>query len=62
MSESSVSQSFNVNDIRRIRIEDDLRYRDMTPEEVSRDIHERAKVGHQIIDEIRRKKAKQHSA
>ena len=57
MNEPYISQSFNVDDIRRIRKEDDLRYHGMTPEEISHDIHERAKEGHAIIERIKREKS-----
>ena len=54
-----INQSFSVADIRRIRNEDAERYimLNMTPDEISRDIHERAKEGHAIIERIRREKA-----
>jgi hypothetical protein len=60
MNEQKSSQSFNVDDIRRIRIEDEQRYHGMTPEEISRDIHERAQEGHRIMERVRREnKARQ---
>jgi len=51
------SQSFSVDDIRRIRDEADVRYRGMSYEEITRDINERAKVGYEIIKKIRRDNA-----
>jgi hypothetical protein len=56
------NQSFNVDDIRRLREENDLRYRDMTPAEISQDIQERATEGHAIIEQIRKEKAAQQGA
>jgi hypothetical protein len=63
MSDSNANQSFNVDDIRRIRNEDAERYQrlNMTPEEISRDIHERAQIGYQIIEGIRLEKAQRQS-
>ena len=59
MNKKNENQSFNVDDIRRIRNEDDLRYRGMTSEEISIDIHERALEGNLIIEKIRRDKQAQ---
>ena len=51
-------QSFGVEDIRRIRNEDSVRYEGMTYEEVTKNIHDRAKEGYAIIEKIRREKSK----
>jgi hypothetical protein len=51
------SQSFSVEDIRRLRIELDRQREGMTPEEISRSIEEGAEVGRRILADIRRKKA-----
>ena len=61
MNSPAVSQSFNVDDIRRIRDEADIRYRGMSYDEITRDINERAKVGYEIIEKIRREKAVRQS-
>jgi hypothetical protein len=57
-----INQSFSVADIRRIRYEDSARYEDMTYEEITRDIHERAKEGHAIMEQIRSEKAARQGA
>ena len=56
MNNQMVSQSFNVDDIRRIRDEAEVRYCGMKYEEIMHDIHERAKVGYQIIERLRSEK------
>ncbi|MDR2589478.1 MAG: hypothetical protein LBC71_00580 [Oscillospiraceae bacterium] len=58
---STVYQSFNVNDIRRMRDEAEIHYRNMSYEEITKDIHERAKIGYAIMDSLRHKKATQYS-
>ena len=62
MNSPITDQSFNVDDIRRVRDEADVRYRGMTYEEITRDIHERAEIGLQIIERIRREKATRQGA
>ena len=59
---SPVSQRFGVEEIRRIREEDDIRYQGMTPEEISKDISERANEFHKRRDEIRHGKAERRGA
>ena len=58
---SAVSQSFNVDDIRRVRDEADKRYSGMNYDDITRDINERAKVGYQIIERIRCERAARRS-
>ena len=48
----SSNQSFNVDDIRRIREEADARYQSMTSEEISQDIHERAQLGYELLKKL----------
>ncbi|MCL2035435.1 MAG: hypothetical protein FWG94_12010 [Oscillospiraceae bacterium] len=62
MNNPDVNQSFNVDDIRRIRNEASIRYEGKTFEEISKDISEGAKAGQLIIDRIRREKARQQGA
>jgi len=57
--EMKANQSFNVDDIRRIREEADVRYQSMTPDEISKDIRKGAEVGYQIIAKIKSDKSKE---
>jgi hypothetical protein len=56
------NQSFNVNDIRRLRDEADRRYEGMPFDEVVRDISAGAKEGLRILEELRQAKEKQQGA
>jgi len=58
------SQSFNVDDIRRIRDENYLRYKslNLTPEEISKEISQGAKAGYEILERIKREKATRQGA
>jgi hypothetical protein len=56
------NQSFNVDDIRQIREEADIKYQNMTPDEISSYIHEGAKEGYKIIEQILHEKSKQQGA
>ena len=49
-------QSFNVDDIRRIRDAADERYSNMTWDEIAKDIREGAKEGFKILEELKRTK------
>jgi hypothetical protein len=51
------SQSFNVDDIRRIRDESDKTRWNMSASELTRSISEGAKEGFRILEELKRKKA-----
>lgn len=57
MNNLQISQSFSVEDIRRIRNDDDKRRRDMTPKELADDIRKGAEEGHRIMAEIRKRNA-----
>ena len=52
--DNSVNQRFGVEEIRRIREEDDVRYQCMTPEEISKDLAQRANEARKLMDKIRR--------
>jgi DNA-binding transcriptional MerR regulator len=56
MTETLVEQSFDVDDIRRIREKADLRYQGMTPGEIAQAIHELAQVSHRIMESVREEK------
>jgi len=56
MCEKGNNQSFNVDDIRRIRNENEKRYKGMTQREISNDIHQRDQEGWAIIEKIRQEK------
>lgn len=58
---TQASQSFSVDDIRRIREEADIRYQGMTPEEISKEISKGAQEGHRIIERIKREKEARHN-
>ena len=57
MNSPAARQSFNVDDIRRVRDEADIRYRGMSYDEITHDINGLAEVGYAIIERIRREKA-----
>ena len=49
----TINQSFNVDDIRRIRDAADERYSNMTWDEIVKDIHEGAKEGFRILEDLK---------
>ena len=51
---SNSDQRFGVEEIRRVRDDDDARYQGLTHEEITKDIHERANEAKKIMDRIRR--------
>ncbi len=54
---NTASQSFNVDDIRRLREDFDKTRRNMSAAELTMSISEGAKEGLAILDELKRKKA-----
>jgi len=48
-----ISQSFSVEDIRRIRIDDNERRRDMDSKELAEDIRKSAEEGYRIMEQLR---------
>ena len=59
MNNRTARQSFNVDDIRRIREKSDVRFQNMTSEEISKDIRKRAQIGYSILEKLRCEKEKQ---
>ncbi|MCL2824458.1 MAG: hypothetical protein FWD57_10740 [Polyangiaceae bacterium] len=62
MSAYDVNQSFGVEDIRRIRDEDARRYQNMTYQEITKDISERAEVIQAIKERMRKERNSQQGA
>ena len=56
------NQSFGVDEIRRIRDDNNIRYQGMTTEEILKDIAEGAKEGYAILERLKREKAKRQGA
>ena len=54
MTNRTESQSFNVDDIRRVREKADIRYKNMSSEEISKDIYIRAQTGYRILENLKR--------
>jgi len=59
MSDMANNQSFGVDDIRRIREENEKRYREqeMTTKEILQDIHERAQEGWKLLEQFKRERS-----
>ena len=53
------NQSFNVDDIRRIREQAHLEYQSMTLEEISQEIKKNAAEGYKILEQVKKNKVKQ---
>jgi len=53
MDSVNTRQGFSIEDIRRIRIEDDIRRRGMDARELSDDIRKSAEEGHRILTQLR---------
>ena len=54
MDNTNAGQSFSVEDIRRIRNEDDKRRRNMNAKELSEDIRKSARDGHKIMEQLQK--------
>ena len=54
MSSTSTNQSFSVEDIRKIRNEDNKRRRNMDAKELSEDIRKSASEGQKIMEQLRK--------
>ena len=50
----NTNQSFSVEDIRKIRNEDDKRRRDMNAKELAEDIRKSASEGRKIMEQLRK--------
>jgi len=53
---NTINQSFNVDDIRRIRDAANERYSNMTWDKIAKDIHEGAKEGFRILEDLKQTK------
>jgi hypothetical protein len=53
MEKLTISPSFNLDDIRKIRNYEDQQCRDMTPDELAKHVHEGACEGHRILAEMK---------
>ena len=54
MDNTNTSQSFSVEDIRKIRNDDDKRRRNMNAKELSEDIRKSASEGQRIMEQLRK--------
>ena len=58
MNSPQIGQSFSVDDIRRIRDEDDRRRRNMNAKELATDVREAATEGHRIMAALKDRKVR----
>ena len=54
MSNQTTNQSFNVDDIRRVREKADIHYKNMSSDEISKDIYKHARIGYRILENLKR--------
>ena len=57
-----INQSFGIDEIRRVRDDNHIRYQGMTTEEILKDIAESAKEGYAILERLKREKAKRQGS